>query len=154
MVSKNRKRAKKWYAAGLHFECTGCGACCSGPEEGYVWIKKKEVEMLADFLGITPQQVHEKYLRRIVVRHSLVENPTTKDCIFLKENGGKKHCEIYEVRPNQCRTWPFWSSNLLSPAMWNSAGVTCPGINRGRLYTFEEIEKLRKQEKWWGKSNE
>ena len=27
------------------------------------------------------------------------------NCIFLTGN----RCDIYEVRPNQCRTFPFWS---------------------------------------------
>ena len=33
---------KPWYASGLAFECTQCGDCCSGPEEGYVWVTPEE----------------------------------------------------------------------------------------------------------------
>lgn len=144
-------KAKKWYVGGLSFECIGCGSCCSGPDEGYIWLRKAEITMLADHLGLTVKQVTKKYLRKIVVKYSIIEEPKTKDCIFLKPhgNGNGKGCEVYDVRPNQCRTWPFWSMNLLSPDMWNSAGLTCPGINRGKYYSFEEIEKLKHQEKWW-----
>ena len=146
---KTTKKAKKWYVGGLHFECTGCGGCCSGPDEGYVWITKAETAMLADHLGMTVEGTRKKYLRRIGNRSSLIEKQPCKDCIFLEETKDGKGCEVYPVRPNQCRTWPFWSMNLLSADMWNSAGTICPGINRGRHYTFEEIEKLRKQSKWW-----
>lgn len=144
-------KAKKWYIGGLHFECTGCGGCCSGPNQGYVWLRKAEMEFIAEDLGLTYEQVKEKYCRLIVTRYSLVENKPSNDCIFLERTATGKGCEVYNSRPNQCRTWPFWSVNLLNPDMWNSAGVTCPGINRGKHYSFEQIEKLRKQEKWWTK---
>jgi len=55
---------------------------------------------------------------------------------------------IYPVRPSQCRVWPFWSSNLTTPFAWNRATQKCNGINRGRLYSFEEIEKIKKNKKW------
>ena len=145
------KKKDKWYIGGLHFECTGCGRCCSGPKEGYVWLRKAEMEFIAEDIGLTYEQVKEKYCRLIVTRYSLIEKKPSNDCIFLERTATGKSCEIYNSRPNQCRTWPFWSVNLLSPDMWNSTGVTCPGINRGKHYTFEQIEKLRKQEKWWGK---
>ena len=83
------------------------------------------------------------------MRTSIIENPVTKDCIFLQKNGGKKICRIYPVRPNQCRRWPFWSENLASANKWNEAAQKCNGINKGKLYSFEEIEKIRKSKKWW-----
>ncbi len=150
MSSKDKT---KWYAAGLHFECTGCGQCCSGPDEGYVWITKPEVKFLAKHLGLSLKDTYKKYLRRIVVRHSLVEHPKTKDCVFLSQCADSRGCSVYSVRPNQCRTWPFWSMNLLSPDMWNSTAIKCPGINRGKYYSFEEIEKLKKQNSWWKDEN-
>lgn len=144
---------KQWYVGGLHFECTGCGNCCAGPEEGYIWITGEEIELLAKHLGMTVEAVRKKYIRRVGLRHSIIENPTTHDCIFLTadKNGGRG-CAIYPVRPNQCRTWPFWKENLESPDYWNFAAVKCPGINRGRIYTAEEIEKILHQKKWWGGS--
>lgn len=143
---------KLWYACGLHFECVGCGNCCAGPEEGYIWITLREIELLADCLNIEPEAVRKKYLRRIGLKLSILENPTTKDCIFLTAaKNGTRGCAVYPARPNQCRTWPFWNDNLASPDNWNYASVKCPGINRGRLYTFEEIESLRTQKKWWEK---
>ena len=84
-----------------------------------------------------------------MMRTSIIEHAVTKDCIFLKKIDGQKKCGIYSVRPQQCRTWPFWTSNLSSPNTWNQAGQSCGGINRGRLYSFEEIEKIRKAKKWY-----
>ena len=139
-----------WYSCGLHFECVGCGNCCAGPEEGYIWITKLEIEFLAEHLGTTVEAVKQKYLKRYGLRFSIKEDKKTKDCIFLTaEKGGCRGCAVYSVRPNQCRTWPFWDSNLSSPDAWNIAAMRCPGINRGRFYSFEEIEVIRKQKCWW-----
>ena len=143
------KKKNPWYAGGLHFECMQCGQCCSGPEEGYIWIKKQEVEFLANFLKITPGQTQQKYLQRVGLRRTIIEQPTTNDCIFLRETDGQRGCTIYPVRPNQCRTWPFWSDNLSSANAWNKAAQKCPGINRGRFYSFEEIEAIKAKKKWW-----
>ena len=140
----------QWYANGLHFECLGCGNCCAGPAEGYVWLSGEEIERLAAHLGITGEAVRKKYLRRVGLRYSILENKTTKDCLFLTAGkDGCRGCAIYSVRPNQCRTWPFWNDNLSSPDMWNYAAARCPGINRGKGYTVEEIEAIRVQKKWW-----
>ena len=116
-----------------------------GPEEGHVSITKPEVELLAKHLNMSVEDTRKKYCRRIGTHTSLIEQPKTLDCIFLQDSG----CPVYDVRPNQCRTWPFWNSNLSHPDYWNMAAATCPGINRGRLYTFEEIENLLTQKKWW-----
>ena len=34
---RQTKGQQAWYSEGLRFECTQCGACCSG-EPGYVWV--------------------------------------------------------------------------------------------------------------------
>ncbi len=140
---------EKWYIAGLHFECQQCGNCCCGPETGYVWLAKKEAELMADRLKITPNQLRQKYCRRVGLRTSLIEQRQTKDCVFLESRNGHKCCAVYGTRPSQCRNWPFWNSNLNSPNNWNEAALHCPGINRGRLYSFDEIERLKKRKKWW-----
>lgn len=143
------KNKTKWYVAGLHFECQGCGGCCSGPGEGYIWVTRPEIKIIVDFLKMAVGQFRQKYLRRVGLRTTIIEHRTTKDCIFLQAGAGGKQCTIYSVRPCQCRSWPFWASNLASPGDWNKAAQKCPGINRGRLYSFEEIKKIKRNEKWW-----
>ena len=138
-----------WYVGGLHFECQQCGRCCSGPSAGYIWVTRPEIKIIADFLKISEGQVRQEYLKRVGLRTTIVEHPLTKDCMFLQEANGPKKCMIYPVRPSQCRIWPFWSDNLDSSNAWNKAAQKCPGINRGRCYSFEEIEKIRKNKKWW-----
>lgn len=133
---------QKWYSAGLRFECTQCGNCCSGPP-GYVWVTKQEIARIAAFLGREDKRLDNKHLRREGFRHSLTEKPDG-DCVFLKRQDGKALCSIYPVRPHQCRTWPFWNANLKTPDAWNEAHcTTCPGMNQGKHYPLVQIEQIR-----------
>ncbi|UCE48937.1 MAG: YkgJ family cysteine cluster protein [Phycisphaerales bacterium] len=138
-----------WYVAGLHFECNQCGGCCSGPGEGYIWVTRQEIEFIADHLNMTVEQLRQRFTRHVGLRRTIIEEPATRDCIFLKECVGQKGCAIYPVRPSQCRSWPFWPENLKSPGAWSQAARKCPGINRGRLYSFDQIERIRRCKKWW-----
>jgi hypothetical protein len=130
-----------WYVAGLAFECMECGRCCAGPEEGYVWVTPDDVAKIARHLGLREDEVRRRYVRKVGRRLSLIETEPTRDCVFLAPaEDGREKCSIYPVRPWQCRTWPFWSSNIRSADAWAQAGMRCPGINRGRLYSREEID--------------
>ena len=155
-----------WYAEGLNFTCSQCGNCCTGGP-GYVWISREEIVRLAEFLKITPQETVEKYCRKEGGRFSLTEfrnEAGNYDCVFLKEEkvrvpapGGaagetvvqtRRRCTVYEVRPLQCRTWPFWDGLLQSPEDWTRASRRCPGMNTGKAYTREQIEALRDAADW------
>ncbi|HUT01214.1 MAG TPA: YkgJ family cysteine cluster protein [Phycisphaerae bacterium] len=134
-----------WYLGGLAFECAQCGRCCQGPEEGYVWVTRDDIEAIAAHLRIPVDQMDRKYVRKVGWRYSLVERADNRDCIFLEADGdGRILCRIYSVRPVQCRTWPFWTTNLTTPEEWAGAGLRCPGINRGKLFDYDHIEVRRR----------
>ena len=139
------KSNRPWYADGLAFECVECGRCCSGPEEGYVWTTPYEIGAAARHLSISVEEFRERYVRRVGKRFSLIE-VANGDCIFLQPDAnGIKHCQIYPVRPTQCRTWPFWPDNLADPHLWAIAQRRCPGINRGPLHDCEHIENEKQR---------
>lgn len=143
----NRIMAKeKWYSAGLSFECTQCGNCCSG-DPGYVWATKDELRKIAKSLGSEDGKLEKRFVRRVGLRYSLTEKPGG-DCVFLKREKGKTFCGIYTVRPLQCRTWPFWNQNLRSVDTWNETHVLCPGINKGKHHDLVQIETRRTQKSW------
>lgn len=129
-----------WYRDGLRFECTQCGDCCTGAP-GYVWVNKEEIAALAQRLAMTVPEFEAKYVRSVGVRKSLVEYENG-DCVFF--DGQSRGCTVYEDRPRQCRTWPFWDSNVRSEATWKATCESCPGSGRGKLYSIDEIgERLR-----------
>jgi Fe-S-cluster containining protein len=124
-----------WYRDGLSFECTRCGACCTGAP-GYVWVNADEISALAEFRGETVQAFSKRFVRRVGSRHSLVEKPGG-DCVFWDKREG---CTVYPARPIQCRTWPFWPENLATSEAWDDVKRVCPGSGRGRWFSVEEIE--------------
>ncbi len=123
-----------WYHEGLRFRCTQCGHCCTG-EPGFVWVNEEEIQTLADYLGEPPQQVQSYYTRPLGSGRSLREK-TNGDCVFYDRTVG---CTVYPVRPRQCRTWPFWASNVESPSAWEETCRICPGSGQGDLISEEEI---------------
>lgn len=123
-----------WYKGGLMFECQRCGRCCRG-EPGVVWINKREMDEIASFLGITRESFARSYLRSINGRYSLIEY-RNGDCVMY-DNG----CRIYSVRPCQCRTCPFWTSNLETREEWEKLKRTCPGVGKGELHAFKTIQE-------------
>lgn len=128
-----------WYADGLRFQCTGCGDCCTGAP-GFVWVNQAEIEGLANRLGLGIDDFERQYVRQIGIRKSLKEFPNG-DCVFF--DGEKRNCQVYEQRPRQCRTWPFWDSNLRTPEAWESTCEHCPGSGKGPLYSLGQIEERR-----------
>lgn len=125
---------KIWYAEkGLNFECIGCGGCCEGPG-GYVWVDEDEISAIAEFLNLTPEQFSRRYVRLVFDRTALIDNEKG-DCIFLNN----KRCAIYDRRPVQCRTFPWWPELLRSEKAWRENNYHCPGMNHGKNHSAKEI---------------
>lgn len=139
----------EWYEGGLRFECTQCGACCTGAP-GYVSFTEDEGRAIAARLGIA----YEAFLARYTVDHdsvrSLAEVKTASgyDCVFLDRSlvPGKAVCSLYGDRPLQCRTFPFWPENLKSRGAWQRVGRECEGVGRGGFVAIEEIRIQRDQQ--------
>lgn len=143
-MDKIENKMRNWYKEGLHFQCAGCGSCCTGAP-GYVWLTDEEEKQIADVLNISLEEFEKTYTRLVYgLRRSLKEIPQSNyDCVFF--NSETRQCSIYDVRPAQCRTWPFWDSLLKSKKDWDEASQSCPGCNQGPLIPFEEIEIRRKK---------
>lgn len=138
-MNKSTERAtspEPWYRDGLAFTCTRCGDCCTGAP-GYVWVDADSIRALAAYLEIPEAEFTARYVRRVGPRLSLVERPNG-DCVFWARGEG---CSVYEARPRQCRTWPFWTTNLATPADWERTCKTCPGAGQGAVYSLVQIEE-------------
>lgn len=131
----NPDQPAPWYRDGLRFSCTQCGNCCTGAP-GYVWVDAEEIARLAESIGLSAEEFGLRYVRQVGRRYSLVERPNG-ECVFWDKAVG---CTVYEARPTQCRTWPFWEENIESKADWELVGRGCPGVGRGRWHSVEEIE--------------
>ncbi len=131
---------------GLRFKCTMCGNCCTGPE-GYVLFTPEEGRKLAARIGVSEEVFLRDFTKSTTLGRSFRENrtPFGLDCIFLDRTTipGKAVCGVYEDRPAQCRTWPFWKSLVKSRRHWDQASRGCPGMNQGKLIPPEQIRILR-----------
>lgn len=128
-----------FWREGLPFACTRCSRCCTG-EPGYVFLSPSDLRRLLDFHGLDFQSFLSRYCRFVDMgeHHSLsLKEKKDHSCIFWGEGG----CTVYEARPIQCSTYPFWSSVLSSPAAWEEEGRYCPGIGQGPRRSASEIEE-------------
>jgi len=146
----------EWFADGLRFECTLCGNCCTGAP-GYVLFTPAESEAIAKRLRITVERFIEDYTQDmgmdIAGRSRTIREVQTEhgyDCIFLDRTTipGKAVCSLYEDRPTQCRTFPFWPEHIATARDWNRLGKSCEGVGQGPIIPASairiDVEKHRK----------
>lgn len=88
--------------------CSTCqGKCCTG-ESGYIYVTKKEVEEICKLLEMSVKDFVSQYLFKKGYKYSIkeIKYNDSFECIFYdRESNG---CKIYQARPTQCRTFPFW----------------------------------------------
>ena len=72
--------------------------------------------------------------------YHLKEDPKNTDCMFLRG----KMCGVYEGRPAQCRTWPFWPEVMGAKAWAKEVKAFCPGVGKGAVISADVIGKALK----------
>jgi len=100
--------------------CATCrGTCCRWG--GYVWITEEEMMDIAQFRGMELGVFADTYVRAASGRLSLQDRLIDGEYVWDRLIDGEyvccmfdiydNKCTIYEHRPTQCRTFPFWKSN-------------------------------------------
>lgn len=108
---------------------------------------------MAAALGLALPDFLKRFARQFDGRWSLTERagPRGMDCVLLDRESqpGKALCRVYQARPAQCRTWPFWQRNLVSRDAWERAAAQtpCPGMGHGTFVPADSIaERLRAEQ--------
>lgn len=106
--------------------CSECQARCCRGESGYIYVNKEEAEAIASHLNIEMREFVETYLFKKGYKYSIKERfvGDQHECIFYDEN--INGCGIYEARPTQCRTFPFWD---YFKTRIDELKDECPGIS-------------------------
>jgi len=136
-----------FYASGLFFGCERCSSCCRG-DSGFVFLSKRDLGKLLSRLGLDFKSFFRDYCilvdsgtgMALSLRENVREGNKGKkeyDCVFWTNDG----CAVYEDRPVQCSTYPFWASIMDSATAWKGESRFCPGIGRGELRSREYIEE-------------
>ena len=107
--------------------CESCsGRCCIG-DSGYIWVTPKEINDMSVRFNLKREDFITEYLSKIGYRYTIKELPYLDGykCVFFDIY--KKQCKVYDERPTQCRTFPFWEhfKNNIS-----EVEEECPGIYR------------------------
>ena len=121
----------------LRFECTGCGACCSGGDDLYVFLDEAEARRICSYLGLSWGWFRRRYLAHHPDGDLVLSMEDDGDCVFLGDGG---RCRIYPVRPVQCATYPFWPEVVTTAKGWRREAARCEGMGRGAVIPLAEIE--------------
>ena len=127
-----------FYENGLRFACVRCSKCCRH-EPGYVFLSTNDINRLKKGLKLRERKFIDEYCREVPLGGTTfisLKEKQNYDCIFWEDGG----CSVYEFRPLQCRTYPFWAPHLESLEAWENEKQHCPGIGDGKLYTKRGIE--------------
>jgi len=122
----------------FEFNCLKCSNCCR-IDPGAVFLSEDDFNRIIKFLNIDEKSFLTDYCRPVYKGIQLVislKEKSNYDCI-LWDNG----CTIYEVRPLQCRTYPFWTSIIESVTDLKNEMRRCKGIGRkGNINIKEKMD--------------
>ncbi len=133
-----------WYKRGVKFTCqSGCVRCCGGAP-GDVFVSREEVNAIAAFMKLPLREFEDSYVRHYSSGLMSLTERRNGDCILLDPTKG---CSVYDVRPQQCRDYPFWPEVMKSVFSWIKEADRCPGIQVGEVHEAPKIADLLKSQK-------
>jgi Fe-S-cluster containining protein len=131
----------RFWKEGIRFECQGTGRCCvSRGAFGFVYLTLADRQRLARHFKLKTLAFTRRHCDKTDGHFHLKK--FKGPCPYLEG----KACSVYEARPAQCRTWPFWPENMSARAWSAEVKRFCPGIGKGRLYTEAEILAILAEE--------
>jgi len=104
-----------------NFKCKACGKCCK--VEGYIHVSNTDIKNISRHLKMTEKQFRDKYVRWVHNIGRVLPSGVNSSCIFLKN--GK--CGIYQARPVQCSSFPYWDMITGDNDEWEYAKSYCKG---------------------------
>lgn len=114
-----------------HIDCLSCAGCCKTISPRF---KTPDIKRIARYLGLKESVFIETYLRLdedgdYVVQHS--------PCPFLATDN---HCSIYDVRPGDCRRYPYTDTDdfIKRPHTTFQNTLVCPAA----YYVLERLKQI------------
>lgn len=126
------------------FACTQCGACCTGSDAHYIEVSRDEQQAISQFLDISERWLRRRYITRYDSAIDSIKIVPDGHCSFLSPEG---RCQIYPVRPQQCRSYPFWPEIVVNASSWRAEARHCEGIGQGKLIAASRIEDILRRDK-------
>ncbi|MFX0027061.1 MAG: YkgJ family cysteine cluster protein [Candidatus Hermodarchaeota archaeon] len=159
-------KLSKFLENGIEFSCQMCGDCCRGFKEGEVYLYKEDIVRLANHLSLKGEKglrsFAKQYLKVIKDNFFWRSPEETKGKTYkfhtlgFKFTGDDEHCHflvnnictVHEVRPFQCRCFPFWKMMVTNKKNLVRYSKKCPGLRllKGKFYTRSEILEWARKE--------
>ena len=122
---------------GLRFSCTQCGKCCwTRGEYSHVYVTPEDLKNLAAALGMGVREARERYTFRDENGWTELDFESGR-CVLLDPE--TQLCTVYESRPTQCRTFPFWPELMRRNAWTAEAKRICEGVGQGDVIPAEVV---------------
>jgi Fe-S-cluster containining protein len=126
-----------WWKEGIQFQCQGSGKCCvSRGQYGYVYLTLEDRRRFAKYFGLATAKFTREFCQKDDNGYFHLTGFESA-CRFLENN----RCSVYEARPTQCRTWPFWPETLSAKSWQREVAAYCPGVGKGKTWSRAEIEE-------------
>lgn len=110
--------------------CQECdGRCCRG-SDGYVWLTMEELEALAADRKMDLESFTNLYIRTADGKLALQQRKINGEYLCCFFDPFKECCTVYDYRPRQCRTYPFWEDFQDD---FRTLLRECPGVTPGEL---------------------
>ncbi|HDZ18627.1 MAG TPA: YkgJ family cysteine cluster protein [archaeon] len=160
MTTKEIKITKN-LEKGIEFSCQMCGKCCTGFDDGEVYLYKEDIVRLAERLNMNTTSGLKIFARKyikVIKENFYWKEPGAnkgKNYKFLtlgfKFSGNDEHCHflqgklcgVHEFRPFQCRSFPFWQMMVSSKLNIEAYKKKCKGLqlSEGKFYSKDQILK-------------
>ena len=142
-MKKNTKIAGKLLSPVLKSKnCLSCRTCCKFGEndcfDAPMFTEEEKNDILAKFTGLSFKKVGK--LWKVDLATSPRKKISRYVCPFYDEN--KYKCLIYNIRPFDCLTWPFYIMKLHDKVIV-TLSKDCPVVLNVKLdYLLEFAEKI------------
>lgn len=104
--------------------CLACrGACCRWG--GYVWVTEEDITAMAKIMNLDLQAFAGEYVKAAYGKLSLQERLRDGEYHCALFDPFTSRCLVYQARPEQCRTFPFWEGYRVN---YRKLLAMCPGV--------------------------
>jgi Fe-S-cluster containining protein len=134
-TKKGKKLEKHLHAlheeAFSHIDCSACANCCKTISPRF---KTLDIKRIARYLGMKESAFIETYLRLDEDGDYVVKSIP---CPFL---GADNLCGIYEVRPGDCKNYPYTDSHefFKHPQTTFQNSTVCPAV----FYVLKQLREM------------
>jgi len=99
-----------------------------------VYLTDEEILDLAELLRLREPEFRARYTFRDELGWAQLRDVKER-CVFL--DPVTNLCRVYEARPAQCRTFPFWRSAIRDGDWTPEVRQLCEGVGRGPSHSPE-----------------